>query len=294
LTAISIGQLKTVNAQLSALGHPQPDGFALIKTAEERLAGARTALERGEFARSYAESQRSLRTIRILERAHWEDAAVTCTHLPNIPTLSMPVSSPYATSFESLPDHWQFVQAIQANQFGQNLVFGDFESAERLSEDGWTQVMDAEDFVELNATLSAQDPHRGQRSLHLEAKPREGQVPPASLDPMLAALVSKKIPVKADDLIRIRFWLRVPATIQGSPEGAVVFDSIGGRNLAVTHTGPLEWKQFTLYRHVRRPDFLTLTIGLTGLGDLYVDDLVIERAAPQIPITRQREPQVVR
>jgi hypothetical protein len=69
----------------------------------------------------------------------------------------------------------------------------------------------------------------------------------------------------------------VPAPIQGSADGAVVFDSLGGRSLAISQVEPLEWKQFTLYRYATRSDELTITIGLTGVGDIYVDDLEVSR-----------------
>ncbi len=286
-----VDKAKHINGQLTALGHPQPDSFALIQTAEERTTAARSALERGEYAKCYMESQRALRAVRILERAHWEDAVKVCAHRPDALKLSVPQASPYAVSFASLPYHWQLMREVQNSQFGSNLVAGgEFENTEALSEDGWSQVMDAEDSLELRATLSAQDPHRGQRSLHLQVKPKEGHELPATLEPMTAALVSKPIPVRENDVLRIRFWLRVPAAIQGCPEGVVIYDSIGGPALAVTQVEPVEWKQFTLYRHATRPDNLTISLGLTGIGDVYIDDLIVERAMPATPLTRENQP----
>jgi hypothetical protein len=291
-----VAKVKLINSQITALGHPQPDSFGLIQSAEERLAASRGAMERGEFARSYAESQRAMRAVRILERAHWEDAVGSCTHQAKGPTLTVPLSSPYVTSFATLPQHWQFMRDIHASQFGANLIRGgEFESSEQLSDDGWSQVMDGDDALELRATLSAQDPHRGERSLHMEVKPKEGRTLPASLDPMLAALVSRPIQVMAGDMVRIRFWLRVPASIQGSPEGALIYDSLGGPALAVTQSEPLEWKQYTLYRHATHADMLTITLGLTGVGDIYVDDLVVERSASTAgPMTHERQSQLAR
>mgnify|MGYP001193015947 FL=1 len=211
-----------------------------------------------------------------------------CAHLKDSPKLCVPQASPFATTFASLPEHWRFMRTVETSQFGPNLIAGgEFESAETLSEDGWTQILDTNHELGLNATLSAQDPHRGERALHLQVKPRDDQTLPAALDPMLAALVSRPIPVKEGDLLRIRFWLRVPAPIQGSIEGATVFDSIGGTRLAIWQSEPLEWKQYTLYRRVTHLDQFTLSIGLTGIGDVYLDDLVIQRAVPSAPITQQ-------
>jgi hypothetical protein len=291
----AVAKAKHVNGQLAALGHPQPDSFALLQTAAERLSAGRRAMQRGDFAQCYNESQRALRAVRILERAHWEDAVTACTHQTNAPRLTVPHSSPYAVSFATLPQHWQLMRQAQTSQFAANLIAGgDFESAEALSEDGWNQVMDADESLELKATLSAQDPHRGSRSLHLQVQAKEGRDLPASLDPMLAALVSKPIPVKADDVLRIRFWLRIPSGVQGSTEGAIIYDSVGGAALAITQAEPLEWKQYTLYRHATRSDTMTITIGLTGIGDIYVDDLVVERAVAGGPLTRENQPGRIR
>jgi hypothetical protein len=296
LAKSELARAKVINSQITALGHAQPDSMSLIQSAEERIAASQGAMERGEYSRCYAESQRAIRAVRILQRAHWDDAVGNCTHQAKFPSLSVPLSSPYATAFTTLPRHWQFMRDVQSSQFGPNLVRGgEFESSEQLSEDGWSQTMDGDEALELRATLSAQDPHRGERSLHMEVKPKEGRTLPASLDPMLAALVSKAIPVRAGDILRIRFWLRVPAQIQGSPEGAIIYDSLGGPSFAVTQAEPLEWKQYTLYRHATRSDTLTITVGLTGIGDVYVDDLVVERATPNAgPLTREKTSQVVR
>jgi hypothetical protein len=271
LASTQLARVRNVNDQLAALGHVQPDSRALFQSAEERLAAARGALARDDFTASYYESERALRALRILQRAHWEDATKG---------LSVPQSSPFATSFAMLPKHWRLMQQIQTGQFGPDLVSaGDFESADALAAGGWRQVSNAGHELDLKATLSSQGPHRGSRSLHLQVKPSNDAELPATLDPTLAALVSRPIAVAAGDVLRIRFWLRIPTAIQGSVDGALIYDSLGGQALAVNHSDPLEWKQFTLYRVATRADQFTITLGLTGIGDMYVDDLVVEKLA---------------
>jgi hypothetical protein len=279
LAALQFDQVRRVNAQLTSLGRTQPDAVPLLRTADERLSMCRAALSRSEFAAAYTEAQRTMRALRIIERAHWEDA---------VRGLSAPQTSPYATSFATLPDHWRLMREVGSREFGPNLVpGGEFESTEMLAGDGWTQRQDGGDALELKASLSASVPHRGERSLHLEIKPQANQSPPRALDPTLAALVSKPVPVQAGDIVRIRFWLRVPATIHGSGDGAVIFDSLGGPALAISRSEPLEWNQYTLYRRAGVADQLTITLGLTGIGDVYIDDLEVRRLAPGTPLTRE-------
>jgi hypothetical protein len=260
---------RRVDAQLATLGHALPDSAALLQAAGEQLSVSRRALERSDFRTSYVAAHRSMRSLRLLRRAHWDGA---------VKPMSFAHASLYTTAFDTLPHHWDLVRAIDAGQFSSNLIAGgDFESAEALADGGWSQTVEIDEQLEVGATLSSDNPHGGSRSLHLQLKPDDAAELPASLDPQVAALVSKPILIKAGDVLRVRFWMRVPAPIEGSADGAVIFDSIGGRSLALSQVEPLEWKQFTFYRYATRSDELTITIGLTGVGDIYVDDLEVAR-----------------
>jgi hypothetical protein len=286
LAVAELDHLKHANARLVAMGRAQPDGPALLQTAQEHLAGCRGALAKGEYSASFAEAQRAMRAIRILERAHWDDA---------VKELSTPQASPYAVSFATLPEHWELMREASDGEWNSNLVAGgEFESVEALAADGWTQRLTAGDGLELKATLSAQNPRRGERSLHLEVKPAAGQEPPAVLDSTEATLVSRPIPVVAGDVVRVRFWLRIPAAIRGNVEGAAIYDSIGGPALAVARSEPLEWKQYTLLRRVARTEPMTVTLALTGIGDVYIDDLEVQRLSPRGPTAQRKRPAAVR
>ncbi len=60
----------------------------------------------------------------------------------------------------------------------------------------------------------------------------------------------------------------------------MIIDSIGGEPLAERIGAAPEWRQFVLYRYVPRTGSLSLTVALTGLGEVWLDDLLIEPIAP--------------
>jgi len=78
-------------------------------------------------------------------------------------------------------------------------------------------------------------------------------------------------------LVRVSGWVRLPAAINASTDGALFYDSAGGEPLAVRLTGATgKWKQFTLYRKVPATGAINVTMALTGIGTAYFDDIRIE------------------
>lgn len=285
LATLKLQTVKDITDKLAELGRRQPDGAELIRTAKQSLVASRTALTQGGYDVAYAEGQRALRALRILGRAHWDDAAKD---------LSRPQASPYAVSLATLPEHWRLMNRLLGAEYGENLLPSgsfDFDDAQPMLA-SWLRNPDPTGNLELKVTLSSRQVRFGSRSLHLRARLTRGEQVPAALDAAMPALVSAPIPVREGDLVRIRFWLRVPTSVQGNLDGFVIYDSIGGRDLAITQSEPQEWKQFTLYRHVERSGSLTITMGLAGVGDAFVDALHVQRVvrSPSLA-TQQSTPQ---
>jgi len=89
-------------------------------------------------------------------------------------------------------------------------------------------------------------------------------------------------------MVRVTAWVRVPQAITASPDGALFYDSIGGEALAVRMTDAMEWRQFTLYRRMPSSGQLTVTLAMTGLGSVQLDDVKIEPLFdPPTPALRQ-------
>jgi hypothetical protein len=91
-------------------------------------------------------------------------------------------------------------------------------------------------------------------------------------------IVSAPVSVRRGQLVRINGWTKIPQTITGSHDGLMIFDSSAGLALAQRIQRTRGWQEFTLYRAARRDGPLTVTLALTGLGEVWLDDISISLA----------------
>src|SRR5207302_404930 len=93
-----------------------------------------TANAASQWSYDLAAAERALRPVRILMRAHWEEAVK--------PLGGVAVASPYAVSFYTLPRHWQFWDQVGNRQPANNvLTDGDFELPLDRVPEGWGMQM---------------------------------------------------------------------------------------------------------------------------------------------------------
>jgi hypothetical protein len=83
------------------------------------------------------------------------------------------------------------------------------------------------------------------------------------------------IQVQAGQWLEIQGWARISEPITGSVDGLLVIDSLTGPSLAqrITKTG--EWQPFTIYRGVPQSGTMTVTFALSGLGEAWLDDIIV-------------------
>ena len=297
-----------VEEQLDKAGHTLPDSGALLKNATDRLAVAKDYLDHHQYGDAYKEAQRALRPARILMRSQWDMA---------VRQLDTPVASPYAVSFYTLPQHWEFMAKITAAKPDKNLlVGGDFEVVPGRRQEAWLLQETTLDDVEMRAERVAEawmavtDPKTKKAGPRNKLIAKEGKqftlltvVPkgflakaaapkgtgakdqdhpvPKALERTYLAINSPEIKVPPGTLVKISGWMAVPDTIQASPDGALIFDSVGGEQLAVRLVGKTEgWKRFSLYRIVPESGTISVTLAMTGLGQVAFDDIRIEPMVP--------------
>jgi hypothetical protein len=139
-------------------------------------------------------------------------------------------------------------------------------------------------------------PELGRHCLKLEIVPpilkdNKGKPlpPPAALERAFLAVNSETVELAPGQLVRISFWLKVPAPVGGSADGLVVYDSAGNEPLGVRvgMTAPPfpgcptgGWQEFHLYRRLPASGRLALTFALTGVGTAFVDDVRVEPLVP--------------
>jgi hypothetical protein len=61
----------------------------------------------------------------------------------------------------------------------------------------------------------------------------------------------------------------------GNLDGAILYDSLAGPGAALRWRKTADWQKFELVREVTETSGLTLTMALTGLGEILFDELEI-------------------
>jgi hypothetical protein len=275
LAAEELAKAILVQEELDRLGQKLPDGDALVEKARQWLDRCQEYRRNHEFPEAYTAAQVALQTVRLLMRAHWDQAARGRTS---------PMESPYAVSFYTLPRHWQFVDEVRRlRSEGNVLPEGGFETPPQERMPTWTpQEEVAIDNVQASAQRIAELPHEGKQCLKLTVVPKPHKVPPAVLERTFVAIHTPSVHLTPGTVVKISAWVRVPSGVKGSVDGALFYDSAGGEPLAVRISDAVPvWKQYVLYRRVPADGQVYVTMALTGLGTAYFDDVRIEPLTPQ-------------
>ena len=102
-----------------------------------------------------------------------------------------------------------------------------------------------------------------------------GTQPGDPVDGWPVRIVTAPVSVRRGQLVRINGWAKIPQPITGSHDGLMIFDSSSGPALAERILQTRGWQEFTLYRAARRDGPLSVTLALTGLGEVLLDDISI-------------------
>lgn len=266
---LKLDRVRDVDQRLGELGLRQPDGPQLLGAARELYLEAESAAARQDWSRVRQKSQQAMQMVRILQRAHWEDA---------VASLPSPVSSPFATSFQSLPEQAQFAMQITDGQasVGNNLLSsGNFEDEHSQIPLGWRHEQDTPDDVRAFAQLDPESPRRGKYCLRLWADHLQSAARPAFGGREFVSYITPPITVQKGEAVRFSGWLKIPHPLQASPDGLMIYDSLTGRNLALRMHETHDWQRFEIVREVQQSQDVTFTLALTALGEVRLDDLEV-------------------
>ncbi|HEX7449877.1 MAG TPA: hypothetical protein VF306_20120 [Pirellulales bacterium] len=272
LAASRLNHVAGTHAQLARLADRVADAEMWLSQARSELAAADQNLTRGDWVAVCLAAHRATRSLRLLERTHWEKATTT---------LGSPIASPLAVTFATLPDHWQFVRAIEQRPHSRNLLpESGMESLPRMWKAGWRLFQHSQPTVRGAGELSVDQHHAGQASFHLAVEPADEENPAPMIETTPLWLTSPPLHVEAGQWVRIHGWVNIPEPITGSLDGLLVIESLGREPLAERIGVTDGWREFTLYRAAAASSDLTVTLALTGVGDVWIDDVTIELIAP--------------
>jgi hypothetical protein len=269
LARAKLKRVEKVDAELTALGHDQPDGRMLLFRAEQLVQHGEAAFQQGDYNRAREDAADAMQLCRTLQYAHWNEAVLS-------QGVTLPLSSPYTVGFQTLPDHWRLVERIgrSADRPQDNLLTtGDFEDLHAVR-DEWVHSQHTVEGVRGNATL-IKSGHQGQYALQLIATPSPGFGPPVVVPKAPVTVSSPAVPVRAGQVLYVTGWINVVSPVTGSLDGVTFHDNIGGMPGALRFTEHLGWQRFQFLRDVRQNVDYRLTVNLNGIGEVLLDDLKV-------------------
>ncbi len=188
------------------------------------------------------------------------------------------LNSPLLCYDSTLHLHHQWMSDLSpiADQFNL-LPQGDFESLPALRAAGWQLWERCAHRIRPQFLLSREKSRSGRSHIQLSASPEFRGPAPAILPAFPIWLQSPGIAVRKGDLLRIRGYLRIDDAITASTEGAMVWDTLGGPDLAFRAGHTDGWQQFSLIRAVPTSEEMHVILALTGLGRVEFDGLEVTR-----------------
>lgn len=117
--------------------------------------------------------------------------------------------------------------------------------------------------------------HQGTYSLRLIATAATGQDPPLVIADRPVVVTTPPVTVYKGQLVHVTGWVKVAAPSLRNLEGAILYDNLGGPTTALRWRTKADWQPFDFVREARETGDFTLTMALTGLGEICFDDLKI-------------------
>lgn len=269
LADLKLQRVRNVDQQLSELGLQQPQTPNYLAKARQLFVSARNAASNEDWQHTRIMSQQALQMARAVQRSHWDEA---------VRDLPSPVASPFTISYASLPAQARLAMQLgNASDSVKNLLpSGDFEDVSvPLTTIGWRHEQQAAEAVHAAAEL-APEPHRGKYSLRLHAKPAISQTPTAAVTGReYVTVTTPPITVHAGDVCRISGWIKLPAELQDTRDGVMIYDSLAGRNGALRFRASSDWQRFELVREASASQDVEIAMSLAGFGDVHLDDLEV-------------------
>lgn len=268
LARAKLERVAAVDGELHKLGRGLVDANRLLTDSKSRIERADTKWRAQHFHDARITASEAMQGLRIVQFAHWGDAAYR---------MYSPISSPHTLCYQTLPDHWNMIARFGRTLGAETknlLRSGDCEDIDTMVAEGWTRTETAIKGVRSTAELHARA-YKGTYALRLAAAPATGLDPPISISERPVTVVSAPVTVYKGQLVYIRGWVKMEAPALCNLDGAVFYDSLGGPGTALHWRTKVDWQMFDMTREVYETTDLTLTMALTGLGDVRFDDLEI-------------------
>ncbi len=269
LARAKLKRVEGVVVELQALGRAQPDVDRMLKKARQLTDLGTKDLERKNYDAARKNGDLALQMLRILQRAHWDDAVATSTHA---------VSNSNTICFQTLPDHWRLQAKIQSDRTRstENLLHsGDFEDEDTFRTAGWQHTQNAVPGIVATAELVQTSGRKGY-CLRMAAGVAPDNPAPLIVAAAPVTVVTPSVQVQNGQTVRIQGQVKLLRNVTGTRDGFQICDSIGGSTKAIHWMQSGDWHRFEILREVEATNTLSLQLTLFGIGEVLIDDLKIE------------------
>ena len=269
--------MEVVQQRLTALGRAVAATQPLRIMAQEDLRKADASQQAGDVSAAYYSARHALAALRLVERIHFDELTAGNAWVPG---------DPLAACFATLPEHVRLAGELKSASRSANLLpHGDCENLQQMIASGWKHFRHPQANITTAVDLSPQAAHAGHVGLRLRAAAIDANNKPGAVETPPMWVTTAAVAVEPGQLLEIRGWVRIPAPIAASSDGLLVIDSLGGEPMAQRLAAAAEWQQFTIYRGAIRPEPMTITFALSGLGEVWIDDVSVQ-VVQQGPIAR--------
>ena len=262
LAKAELHQVRDRLERLTVFGRSEPAWLASVK---ERQAQLENAHRLDRFTQRRVVRDALVLATRVRRRV-WEQASSE---------FYQPIASPMCTQFSTLHWHYQLANTLPgARRIVNAIPAGDFQDLVVMQHRGWTTLEHTPRDVVAQVSLFPQDD--GNKYLRLSAAAQSKDADQSVIAAPLIWVNSPPVDVTPGQLFRIAGRLNVPHMIRGNEDGFLVFDSLGGPQLAHRVKSTKGWTEFVMYRAAGpQQTKLQVTLALSGLGEAWVDNLSI-------------------
>jgi hypothetical protein len=258
----------------------------MIKTTKEAIDLAKSLAGRNppDYSRAFLHAENATRGLRVTARETLLEATRNELNL---------CMTPVSVSFMVLPYYLTAYQRMRGAKLGENrLSGGDMENMHQLVQTGWETVSHQTEGVgapKRNIVPNAK--RSGSKGLQLLVTPSNPEEKPAQLETTPLWMSSPPIPVKMGETLCINGWLRIPQRLESTVDGLMIFDSLGGEELALRFLETNgSWQEFAFYRNVPADGNYYVFFGLQGFGEVHLDDLKISAVQFEQPLPVSPQP----
>ncbi len=267
LVELRLGADRAVNESLRAVGVDQETPHPLLQQASAEHAASRLYFSQRRWGLAYEAAARAAGSLDAYEAASYRLVADELTG----------VRTGLEQSATLLPTlAWLSGRVARQQQSSAVVAASSFEGLEQMLASGWKHRRVDIDGVDGAVSLSPTAAHSGSYCLRMKVEPkRPGERAP---DIFAAPLWVESPPIaaKAGDVLEVSAEVRVPEPLLGG-DGLLVFDSIGGLELATRIQTAPSWRKTRLWRKVPVDGTVRVTFALAGIGVAEVDSFAVRR-----------------